>query len=849
MAHRADQNESPAVGASGISGGRAPGGWAPIVALMAPALAFAIVAVSLFGVLGGAGLWDPHELRVAELGRRIAVNAYSAHWLVLEHADNSMVDLGDLRSGELPFTSVALGFYALGLGEWAGRLPLAIWGLAGVLATWVVVARFVDRVAAAFAIVILATMPLYYVQARTMLGDGVTMAAVAIAGAGLAIAVFDGVGRGPGWRLRGIGLLVGLLGLGAGYLCRGPVYGVAVPAGGVGLAWLLWHGTRRGGLDRLAHAVGATSLLLAVIGGVVTAVALREAFSDPSRFRLLVGVPLVERGELPTFDTAIRELGHGLFPYSGLIPFAIGRFRRGPETGNAAEGRQAALWLVLVAVAAVALVASGLLTTWTVAVPFVGVFAFAGIVALALRDLDRGAPVSAGLALGTVAFTVLIAWDLRNFPARSFAPFGIADVPFPDVLTPTLSRIAKATAVALGGIVFLALSEQDGGDAPRFRWDDYVRWPRVIWLAQKGNLFFAALVVEAALTAGALLTWLSQQFFHWRQLAGMSSNARLAALSAWVVFPVVLVLVPVLGLVVRDGVRELFDRIGNRRAGATLGAFVAAGLVLSLGYYPALARQLSPRSVFLTFRERAQPNEPLGLLGVGERSAGYYASGQVTVHQDPVAAFDWMQGGATRRWLVTRSALLPELNSLHRATHPGTNLPIVEAGSSEILLAVNELRDDEVNANPLADVVLDHPASPARPLDVNLAGRLEASGWEVVELDGTVVEEVVPGRSYVFRIYWRVLREMSSDWETFIHIDGQGQRHNGDHVTLGGRYPLRFWLPGDLIRDAHEFALEPNFAPGSYDVYFGLFIGSRRLEVQRGKHDDDRIFGGKLRVR
>jgi hypothetical protein len=299
----------------------------------------------------------------------------------------------------------------------------------------------------------------------------------------------------------------------------------------------------------------------------------------------------------------------------------------------------------------------------------------------------------------------------------------------------------------------------------------------------------------------------------------------------------------------RDTAREAFARLSNRRARGVLLAFVAAGLVLSLGFYPALARQLSPRSVFIAYADHARPGEKLGLLGVGERSASYYARGEVTSHLSAKAAFDWLNDPKERRWLVTRSELLPELNSLYRAAHPGHNLPVIGGQSSEILLAVNRLGPHEVNANPLDELILEGEVSPARPVEANLGGRLDVLGWEVAVPGGAPVDELIPGRSYEFRIYWKVRRRLSSDWETFIHIDGQGQRHNGDHQTLGGRYPMRFWLPGDIIRDTHEFALEPNFAPGDYDVYFGLFLDTRRLEVQHGTHDDNRVFGGKIRVR
>ena len=111
--------------------------------------------------------------------------------LVIDGATNTVPTAGELGRGELPFTSVAFGLRLFGLSEWAGRLPMALWGLVGVVATYLFVARLVDRIAAAFSVVVLATMPLYFLGARTILGDIVTMAGLAVATAGLALAVFD----------------------------------------------------------------------------------------------------------------------------------------------------------------------------------------------------------------------------------------------------------------------------------------------------------------------------------------------------------------------------------------------------------------------------------------------------------------------------------------------------------------------------------------------------------------------------------------------------------------------------------------------------------------------------------
>ena len=65
---------------------------------------------------------------------------------------------------------------------------------------------------------------------------------------------------------------------------------------------------------------------------------------------------------------------------------------------------------------------------------------------------------------------------------------------------------------------------------------------------------------------------------------------------------------------------------------------------------------------------------------------------------------------------------------------------------------------------------------------------------------------------------------------------------------MAGKYPFHLFRVGDTIADRYDFTLEPNFTPGDYRVYFGLFAGSRRKEVTRGRHDDNRIDGGVLKV-
>jgi hypothetical protein len=108
---------------------------------------------------------------------------------------------------------------------------------------------------------------------------------------------------------------------------------------------------------------------------------------------------------------------------------------------------------------------------------------------------------------------------------------------------------------------------------------------------------------------------------------------------------------------------------------------------------------------------------------------------------------------------------------------------------------------------------------------------------------------MAPGTTYRFSVYLRVRAPISGAWQTFVHIDGLQRRFNADHEPLEGKYPMRLWGPNDVIVDTTDVLLEPNFSPGPYRVYFGLFSGERRLPVTEGPQNDDRIVAGTLQVR
>jgi len=825
--------------------------------------ALLVLALSLFAPISSSGVWDPPEREVAEFARRIALNLLGGQGLSLDGADNEVPTRSELGRGELPFTSIALGFRAFGLHEWAGRLPLAVWALIGVAGTYWLVRRLADRRSAWFAVLVLVTMPLYFLHARTMLGDIVTMAALALAVCGLALAIFDREGS-P--FLRGLWLGLGVLGMLCALLSRGVLIGIAVPACSVGVTWLLLRAARVCAAERLADIVGAVALGLGAVLGAWACRALLHAPETGGRFTLWLGSMVNRPHVLPTFDSVLLQLGHALFPWSAVLPVALGSLLREPPlvVAGPAREREAALRMLCLLVPVLGLAAYGISAPVLGTMPFGPVFALAIPIALFLRDFERGAAIARAVPMVSCAFAILLLVDFKNFPDKGLSAFCVGDAHFPDSYRVTAERWLEAGTLIFCGAFFFLLQERSSHRDARFQISEYRVWPRVLRQLWAGNLLFSAVVIQAALVGLCLLGLLSDRVLALGKLEMLGAAQRSWAARAAVGLPFLLA-TPLLLMLVRDAFRTLFDpELGSSfgagtlsrglsgglsRAQAALGVCVAFGLCLSLGYYPMLAAQISPKQVFDAFRRQAEPGEPLAMLGGGTASATYYAGRNVPTFDTPARAFDWLTTSPERRWLAIREADLGALNALYRASqNPPRNLPVLDDSSSEILLVSNRL-GQATNKNPLASYVLEQAPSPTRPLSANLGDKLDVLGWDTLDLEGHTVEAVEPGRRYVFVIYFRVVQPISGSWETFIHVDGFQRRFNGDHPTLAGKYPFNLWHPGDFVADRSEFSLEPNFGAGKYRVYFGLYSGNRRLEVRRGPAVENRLEAGFLDVR
>jgi hypothetical protein len=449
--------------------------------------------------------------------------------------------------------------------------------------------------------------------------------------------------------------------------------------------------------------------------------------------------------------------------------------------------------------------------------------------------------------VGVAVFVALFFRDYNMFPEKGFSAFAVNAPSFPEAFKARAETLIMACSAVFAFIVFFAWLEEQ--KRPWFRLSEYLAWPRVIAQVVGTKIVLIAAVLEVGLLVVAAASYIGLHFTHSKYLASLGLRERVAVLNAFWVLPA-LVLLPVWGaMVLRDAFRLFFDKTRMSRGMATVVAGLVCGGILSFVYYPALAAQLSPKEVYESYRTLSGPGEPLGLLGVGGKTAAYYSGGNVKIFTDVQSAYTWLTETTDRRWLGVRNEDLGRLNSLYRAgAGAKASLPVLDARSGQILLVSNKLLANEGSSNPYGHFIFDKEPAIGHRVEANLQDVLLSLGWDVTDTSGTPVPYIVPARKYRFRLYYKVLAPVKTEWETFVHIEGQSRRFNADHKTLQGKYGLGLWQPGDYIVDEHEFSLEPNFAPGEYMVRYGLYSGDTRLKVQSGEHDENRVTGGNITV-
>jgi hypothetical protein len=401
------------------------------------------------------------------------------------------------------------------------------------------------------------------------------------------------------------------------------------------------------------------------------------------------------------------------------------------------------------------------------------------------------------LVAGCVGFGVL-SWGVGE--ERDFQALGIAGI----VL------VVVTLAVGIGAIVLA------------FRGSDSRRW-MTPWLTATGLLCGGFAIGSLILSS-----------------PGISSlGVRVGEALAFV--PVGVVLAIGGGRTLRYG----FHALGEVALFPMLAAALACGAYASLSFEPELSTHFSPREVYDTYNALAGDGEPLGEYRVGGRAAAYYAEGHVEEVADENAALDFL-ARPDRVWLAFRADDLAALDRAyrHRSQH---HLFVADARSARILLATNQPISGRADENYLRDAILDAPPDLDVAVHCNFDQRVELVGYD---LETPGAGSVGPGQLFTITWYWRAIAPVPAGYQIFLHVDGYGQRLNGDHEPVDGHYPVRLWDEGDIVVDRQELRVPANFPAGQYAFNIGFYSGETRLEILEGPEDEvNRCIAGRLMVR
>ncbi|MBN2497974.1 MAG: glycosyltransferase family 39 protein [Deltaproteobacteria bacterium] len=144
---------------------------------------------------------------------------------------------------------------------------------------------------------------------------------------------------------------------------------------------------------------------------------------------------------------------------------------------------------------------------------------------------------------------------------------------------------------------------------------------------------------------------------------------------------------------------------------------------------------------------------------------------------------------------------------------------------------------DPRGAQKLKEMILESLPEGAdiRRMSVDFKGRIELVGYR------TSPPAVRPGDAFTVSYYFKCTAPVGEDWLVFIHGDGpQGGAHRvfGDHAPVGGLYPTSEWQPGQIIQDDYRMEVPSNYPYKGFTLWMGFWKGERRLEVaKRHQHD------------
>ncbi|MGB8329380.1 MAG: hypothetical protein WCE62_04575, partial [Polyangiales bacterium] len=267
----------------------------PAVLDRSAALGRLVVAVVLLLTVWGTwsfGIWDPWELVVADAARQL-----------------SQTGPDSVAHTPLSTSLISVAFDAFGIRDWSARLPGVGAAWLTCLLTFVFLRTYESRRAAVIAIAVLASTPLFLLNARLLMGDSLGVFAQTWVGlSAIMLCSAPHVCRRAlaHWVLLALGVAVSTYASG---VLLGPLPPMLAVA-----AWRLLSDDSQAGerLNRWLFPVAAAALAL----GVARAISL-----DDPEFSFWLGGGAVG-GNPPPFDKAAELVFHGFAPWSAALPVA-----------------------------------------------------------------------------------------------------------------------------------------------------------------------------------------------------------------------------------------------------------------------------------------------------------------------------------------------------------------------------------------------------------------------------------------------------------------------------------------------------------------------------------------------
>lgn len=844
-----------------------------------PLLVIIIGAVILLPGLGSFGFWEPVELRVAD-SARVRVGLPDRDAEDADSPDNADKDDGSAEAADDPGavaraarpaqpkkahpapTGPPLTEWSAGQGlkhltsvtgssEMAARLPLALLGLIGMIATFFLGRRLASPRAGLIAALVLASFPLFVFESRQLMSEigGITGSTLVVLGlVGLAWPAC-GSGQHPLW-LYAVDLILVITGAVISYVASAALLGLVVPFGAVALACLAAlvgcapgkpHSGKEDRGARMAPRrwamLAGLALLLAGLGSAALMTATGMRMDMDVRFLIaagpaLLGAVLVVLGLVPRrARTPLgrdarwqrRHLMAGAAIAGGVALVALGVVLRAVfDLREPVPGERALFGYSLMPSEAYLRALGG---AWrlrdNLEVTFnglfeqiaFGLFPWSALAPIALAHLAmgprRGRPTWSGLVLFAWA---ALAWVVASIIARKVGM----------VLYPALGAVAVGIGIWLDDLARAreqadATTESDTDSRARFGMA--LRMPLVALFVFIGAIVLAKDLqafpneIIGVSTAGGTveypkggITLLKIELKAWLLVLGVLIGSFLGfSLGFWQRHRT------------PEDDRHVAYKVGRYGIHAAVVLGVILALFLAHRWTPLMSRKLSSRHLFSMYDEVKSDGDELGLMGSCGSGYSYYVGGNLITLKGRSQLLDFLRKDNR----VFALAPVSELCPVHRAARSGLPYFVLDNGNTQCMLISNRLEDGEVDKNLLAQAILrSTPEGIEQPLSIVFEDKLELIGMNMPEA-------VDRGGAFEVSLFFKVLQPVGGNWKIFAHFDGGGMRFQGDHDPIQNRCGTSFWQAGDYIVDTFTVdAGNFTYAKTLYQLHVGFFRGS-----------------------